>query len=247
MYNLLNELDNLATAQLRQQQSRHARPMDRNTLGAGVPDYVIRQLASKTRDFCGKGVCDANDTNAVRELAATFLNKFPAAQRLDDQARSRALDLIADLVANMTEGFEFDSSQAPTLSPDEKENVILYAASLVHEHGIEAQEALGLALEDIPGMENADVTAIFNEDDIRRVNYVAQQAGQAGIGEGLNIENSNRFQIGEEVLLQLDKHKFENVFVEDCDWSASDNEWWYVVSDQNGDERSVSERVLHPV
>lgn len=234
-FDLLNELNHLAAAQLKARQQPHNRKMDRFTQGVKVPDFLIHSLAMKVRDMCANGVCDANSPDAVKELAGMFLAKFSASEKLSQQDRDEVLSAIAATVANMTENF--NPAAMGSLTDEEKENVILYAASLVNAHGVDAEEALGLALEDIPGMENADVTQTFNEDDIRRVYYVAQQAGQGGIDESTSTPTP-KYKKGDEVMLDGVPNK--TFFITDVFYNDSRHPAYfdYTLIDKDGQERS---------
>lgn len=243
-FDLLNELNHLAASQFKAQQQPHRRKMDRFTQGAKVPDFLIHSLAMKVRDMCAKGVCDSNSPDAVKELAGMFLAKYPASEKLSQQDREDVLSVIAATVANMTENF--NPAAMGTLSEEEKENVILYAASIINDHGVDAQEALGLALEDIPGMENADVTQIFDEEDIRRVYYVAQQAGQGGIRESLDKQSEYKEGTRVQALFNADEWVDATILFTDTEQSYNQGTWIYMIKTVEGQKTLMPHHNIRP-
>lgn len=69
---------------------------------------------------------------------------------------------------------ENEESNLSTLSSDEKDRIIQHAAKEVRENPeADVYEVLGMMIENIPGLEYSDVSDVFNDEDIAKINQLS--------------------------------------------------------------------------
>lgn len=138
-----------------------------------ISDYAINIMKNYGCDVyealaCAMKDCEPGDCELDDQYHDKVSQTFNEEEIQDITNRARGIHEACSM------NNEYEESNLSTLSPEEKQNIIQHAAQELREQpGADVYEILGMMIENIPGLEYADVSEIFSDEDIARINQMS--------------------------------------------------------------------------
>lgn len=150
--------------------------MRTNTLDTNkqqVADYAIKIMKNHGCDVyealaCAMKDCEPGDCDLDDQYHDKVSQMFNEEEIQDITDRARGIHEACSMSK------EYEESNLSSLSPAEKQNIIQHAAQELRTNpNADVYELLGMMIEDIPGLEYADVSDIFTDEDIAKINQMS--------------------------------------------------------------------------